>query len=156
MTNLSEMTRIGRPPNLCQFGANPWHIYQCADIDCQFPANQTQRNLTAHRQVWASNLGPEPSGNWVLANPEKLLANPSQSSANLMPINNHFQLLHRANRLSIAYQSATNALPIECLQFPVSEESYTLSTVPFTSSQLKPGDGEILTTCRWRWWLELL
>ena len=120
MTNISEMTRIGKPPNLCHFRANPWQNYQCADINCQFPANLTQRNLTVHRQVWASNLWPEPSCNWLLTNPEKFIANPkkfnanqSKSSANFTPIDHQFESLHRTNWLSIACQSATNAVPID-------------------------------------------
>ena len=97
ITNTGEMTRIGISPNLCQFWANPGKIYQCDDINCQFPANQTQRNLTAHRQVWASNLWHEPSCNWSLTDPEKFIANPEnfnanpgQSSANITPIDHNF------------------------------------------------------------------
>ena len=65
MTNISELRRIGRPPNLYQFRANPWENYQFANINCQSPADSPQRNLTAHRQVWASDFWPQPSGNWV-------------------------------------------------------------------------------------------
>ena len=97
ITNTGEMTRIGISPNLCQFWANPGKIYQCDDINRQFPANQTQRNLTAHRQVWASNLWHEPSCNWSLTDPEKFIANPEnfnanpgQSSANITPIDHNF------------------------------------------------------------------
>ena len=114
ITNTGEMTRIGISPNLCQFWANPGKIYQCDDINCQFPANQTQRNLTAHRQVWASNLWHEPSCNWSLTDPEKFIANPENFNANPAPISRQSITTFNLCARPMECQLGTNQPPMSC------------------------------------------